>query len=94
MSFVTALKEQKNNYEAIYVYPNPFNTITNFEFVYNTKATQLIVYNINGELVANENVANQTRYQFQRNNLSNGMYFYVVQNKEGETIGRGKIVLQ
>ena len=94
LSFVTALKEQKNNYEAIYVYPNPFNTITNFEFVYNTKATQLIVYNINGELVANENVANQTRYQFQRNNLSNGMYFYVVQNKEGETIGRGKIVLQ
>ncbi len=75
LSFVTALKEQKNNYEAIYVYPNPFNTITNFEFVYNTKATQLIVYNINGELVANENVANQTRYQFQRNNLSNGMYF-------------------
>ena len=94
LSFVTAVKEQKNNYEAIYVYPNPFNTTTNFEFVYNTKATQLIVYNINGELVANENVANQTRYQFQRNNLSNGMYFYVVQNKEGETIGRGKIVLQ
>ncbi|MFN8284996.1 MAG: T9SS type A sorting domain-containing protein [Chitinophagales bacterium] len=94
LSFVTAVKEQKNNYEAIYVYPNPFNTITTFEFVYNTKAAQLIVYDVNGALVANENVANKTTYQFQRNNLSNGMYFYIVQNKEGEVIGRGKLILQ
>jgi hypothetical protein len=55
---------------------------------------QLIVYNINGDLVANENIAHLTRYQFHRNNLSNGMYFYVIQNNEGETIGRGKLVLQ
>jgi hypothetical protein len=69
-------------------------TSFNFEFVYNTKATQLIVYNINGELVANENITNQTTYQFHRNNLSNGMYFYVIQNSESEIIGRGKLVLQ
>lgn len=67
---------------------------TNFEFVYNTKAMQLIVYNINGDLVANENITHQTMCQFHRNNLSNGMYFYVIQNNEGETIGRGKLVLQ
>jgi uncharacterized repeat protein (TIGR01451 family) len=94
LSFVTAVNQQKANYEAIYVYPNPFNTTTNFEFVYNTKATQLLMYNVNGELVANENITNQTTYQFHRNNLSNGMYFYVIQNKEGEIISRGKIVLQ
>jgi len=93
LNIVTAVKEQKN-YEAIYVYPNPFNTNTNFEFVYNSKATQLVVYDVKGELVANENIANKTNYQFQRNNLPNGMYFYNIQNQEGEIIGRGKLVLQ
>ena len=94
LNLVTSVKQNNTIYEAIHVYPNPFTQTTNFEFVYNTKAMQLIVYNINGDLVANENITHQTMCQFHRNNLSNGMYFYVIQNNEGETIGRGKLVLQ
>ena len=94
LNIVTSVKQQSTNFEAIYVYPNPFANYTNFEFVYNTKASQLIVYDIKGQLVAKEIVSNKTTYQFQRNSLPNGMYFYNIENNEGETIGRGKLVLQ
>jgi hypothetical protein len=94
LSIVTGVKEQHPNYESIYVYPNPFSNTTNFEFVYNTKATQLIVYDIKGELVAQENISGKTTFQLQRANLFNGMYFYAVLNNSEEIIGRGKLVLQ
>lgn len=94
LSIITGVKEQYTNYESIYVYPNPFSNSTNFEFVYNTKAAQLIVYDIKGELVAQENISGKTTYPFYRNNLPNGMYFYNIENNAGEIIGRGKLVLQ
>ncbi|MBK6275656.1 MAG: T9SS type A sorting domain-containing protein [Saprospirales bacterium] len=59
--------------------------------MYNTKATQLIVYNINGDLVANENITHQTMCQFHRNNLSNGMYFYVIKTKKAKLLAAAKL---
>lgn len=94
LNLVTSVKQNNTIYEAIHVYPNPFTQTTNFEFVYNTKANQLIVYDVNGELVVQENIAGKTTFQLQRTNLPNGMYFYNIQNKDGEIIGRGKLVLQ
>jgi hypothetical protein len=94
LSIITNIKEQKNNYEPIFVYPNPFSNYTTFEFIYNTKATRLIVFDMKGELVKDEYISGKTTFQLQRNNLSNGMYFYNIQNNEGEIIGRGKLVLQ
>jgi hypothetical protein len=94
LNLVTSVKQNNTIYEAIHVYPNPFTQTTNFEFVYNTKANQLFIYDVNGELVVQENIAGKTTFQLQRTNLSNGMYFYNIQNKDGEIIGRGKLVLQ
>lgn len=94
LNLVTSVKQNNTIYEAIQVYPNPFTQTTNFEFVYNTKANQLFIYDVNGELVIQENIAGKTTFQLQRANLPNGMYFYNIQNKDGDIIGRGKLVLQ
>lgn len=94
LNLVTSVKQNNIVYEAINVYPNPFTQTTNFEFVYNTKAALLIIYDVNGELIMQENIVGKTMFQLQRYNLPNGMYFYNVQNKDGEIIGRGKLVLQ
>jgi hypothetical protein len=94
LNVITAVNRHINTYEPIHVYPNPFTQETTFEFVYNTKATKLFVYDIKGEMVAQQNVAFQTTCRFQPNNLQSGMYFYCVQNNNGEIVGRGKLVLQ
>jgi hypothetical protein len=94
LNLVTSVKQNNTIYEAIYVYPNPFTQTATFEFVYNTKANQLLIYDMKGNVVAQENIAGKTTFQLQRANLSNGMYFYAVLNNSEEIIGRGKLVLQ
>nr|HPH87816.1 T9SS type A sorting domain-containing protein [Chitinophagales bacterium] len=94
LNLVTSVKQNNTIYEAIYVYPNPFTQTATFEFVYNTKANQMLIYDLKGNVVAQENIAGKTTFQLQRANLSNGMYFYAVLNNSEEIIGRGKLVLQ
>ena len=62
-------------------YPNPFNPTTTIEFsIPKSGFTTLKIYNILGKEVAtlvsnNLNKGNHT-YQFERNNLASGIYYY------------------
>ncbi|MDB5225879.1 MAG: type sorting protein [Bacteroidota bacterium] len=91
-SLVTIVKEQ--NREEIKISPNPFRESTNFYFEENSKAKRLQLLDVNGKEIENINIANQSSYELQRNQLSKGLYFYVITDNKGMIVNRGKIIGQ
>lgn len=77
----------KNN---LLVYPNP--AVDNIIVAGVTEVSALVITDITGKLVSSEFLQNN------RNNINvskyeNGIYFYQVINKSGNTIGKGKFVV-
>jgi hypothetical protein len=78
------------------VYPNPFNSITNFEFsLSKSSETQLDIYDIKGSGLLSINFGNLKqgvhKYQLSLYNLSSGIYFYNF--KTGRFRNTGKLIL-
>lgn len=83
----------ENTNTELNVYPNPFSDQTVFEFT-DAKADKLFVTDITGKIVAVETINGATKYTFQRNELSSGMYFYRVISREQQLIAKGKLILR
>lgn len=91
---IIGVPELHNNSEALYIFPNPFNVSATLILpeTFNSKNTELIVYNIFGqELFRAEVKSNQIKLE--RGNLTNVIYFIQVINSKGN-IATGKFVLE
>ena len=93
---IAALFEQtiENDYKII-IYPNPFTNFITFKIspVLKQESKKLIfvLYDLLGkEIKRFENIKLNT-IEFNRENLSNGMYIYNIMNENG-IIGIGKII--
>lgn len=66
------------------LYPNPFHTTANLLIGKNRKYISIEIYNIIGMLLQKENISSQSII-IDRKTLENGIYFYKLINKNGET---------
>ena len=87
--FVEIIEENKKD-ETLIVYPNPvkenlFVQIPKIEEVY------IIIYSFNGRVIKSVK-SNYKKTDISVSNLPQGIYFLVVKNKEGQVIGKNKIV--
>jgi len=88
--------EVVNNYST--AYPNPFNSSANIKFsISKRNKLNVLIHDINGREVSREylgtlNTGHYT-YNFTALNLSSGVYFYTINDEEGISIFKGKLVL-
>ena len=77
------------------VFPNPFSEFTTFKFDEDLigEIKVLEIYNNLGSLVSKESTSTDL-IQFERNDLSSGMYFYSIYNGNDQLIDQGKISIQ
>ncbi|MDO9185136.1 MAG: T9SS type A sorting domain-containing protein [Bacteroidia bacterium] len=101
ISFLGISKNDGTN--VITIYPNPFNTSATLEIkgAVGNGNVALVVYDMVGREVKNIPLSNSqsnttqsgVSFTIDRNELSNGMYFYKVSNEDG-VIGSGKFSIQ
>ncbi len=84
----------------VFLYPNPFHSTATIStsalpiaIGITSHHAQLKIYNTMGALIRIETVTNITSYILNRNGLSEGLYFYELQNHDGGMIGTGKFVV-
>lgn len=84
----------KNN-TGVSVYPNPFYKETVFYFNIDTFENNIIIelYDITGKKIAQYNIKDSREFIFNRNNISEGIYLYMVKNST-ELIGSGKLLIR
>ncbi len=87
-----------NNINSISVSPNPFHqTTTISDRRQRQKATEkslLKIFNSMGALVHEEDIPNVNSYILHRDDLSDGLYFFELQNENHELIGNGKFIIE
>ena len=80
-------------YRIPYVYPNPFNNVTNIRFVGSlSEPVKIYIYNLNGKQVDYKEIVPTydgiQKISFQLNTESTGLYFYRIVDKTGEYTGK------
>jgi hypothetical protein len=79
---------------AIAIGPNPFSNYTIFQLPSSKKAERnLLVYDLLGNLVREEQMGFETNYRFNRENLVAGVYLYRIVNANKSIIFNGKLVI-
>lgn len=95
-NFMVAIPEEpgKENLNPIKIYPNPFLTEATVELknALHGKAA-FSVYTAEGRLVRREQFIGK-KFQFKRNGLPSGIYFFEIVGQHGQQLGNGKIVLK
>ena len=76
------------NPDAVNIYPNPANNFINIENKLNANLS-FNLYSINGQLVASKSTTGNTSMDISM--LSAGMYFFAVNDDQGNAIKQGKI---
>ena len=92
-SLISAEQYEPYLYFRLQPYPNPFSETTTLEIKNGKKQYyDLKIYDLFGREVRKYEIRNQ-KTEILRNNLSSGMYFYQVKDKE-QIIGTGKLIVQ
>lgn len=81
--------------QSINIYPNPASDIIHFDFSNKTEFSKntISIYNIEGKLIQNINVPENTSNISFKVNLENGLYFYrFLSDKEIKAIGKFNII--
>lgn len=90
---ITAVNEIDFPSVAIHVYPNPFVETATFEISGETfQKLNFTLFDLTGKLVRRATYASSS-FQFQRQDLSPGMYVYRIES-DGRWISTGKIIIQ
>ncbi|HOY49179.1 MAG TPA: T9SS type A sorting domain-containing protein, partial [Flavobacteriales bacterium] len=88
---ITAISENATNENRVKIYPNPFTSLTTFEFP-NSAPSQLVISDALGRTVKSLNT-NSDKIQLSSEGLANGLYFYRV-SSNGKQIDAGKLIIQ
>ena len=76
------------------VFPNPFLEQAVFRFDDNeSRDVHFMVFDVTGRMVFEENYQSVNQFDFNRQNMTSGLYFYVIKSN-GKTINKGKIIAQ
>lgn len=88
----TAIKNIPEKKSEITIYPNPFTTTATIVIPSETRNLTFTLYDVLGQEVFKQQILNP-KSQILNPNLSNGIYFYQISDKE-KNISRGKLVKQ
>jgi Secretion system C-terminal sorting domain len=75
------------------VFPNPFSESAVVEFNYKSGNYSFLLYSPTGQLVRKIEKINSNRIQVEKNNLTEGMYFFQLKNTF-EIIASGKLIIE
>jgi uncharacterized repeat protein (TIGR01451 family) len=90
-NFITVKIHELDKNARLEVYPNPLVNQTTFELqMDDLKDWELQVYNLNGQLIRQENTSGNTLI-FERGNLANGVYYFRVVS-DNHVLAEGKLV--
>jgi hypothetical protein len=93
ISFSTGINDTDNS-DDISVSPNPFNDVTTFEIHSNKNETYSFeLTDVLGKNVRSITGISEKQFQFSRNGLENGIYFYKIYSSES-VIGVGKLIIE
>jgi len=76
------------------LFPNPFTDKTTFTIAGNPQNTMLNIFNIQGQKVKSFYVGNAKEYVMNRDDLSEGIYFYELIDSNSKPLVTGKIVVE
>lgn len=89
----TSLQEPLQTQDEITVYPNPFHSNTNLKLPSEPQsAFSLQIFDMLGTKIKEINNISGSVYSLQRDNLTKGLYMYVLINKNGQICGTGKLI--
>ena len=92
--FGVGFSETQKNSAGIKVYPNPFNAYTTIEFKNLKKEKHtLTIYNSLGQLVRQFDNISNGQIRIERDNLTNGLYFFQLRT-DSEIIGNRKFIIE
>ncbi len=88
----TSVKELVNQ-QVIKVYPNPFRDYLTFEYLdLNRKSLPTIrLFDVTGKLI-HQQIMDEINFEMPIPAIPNGLYFYQLVGRNGEMLGRGKVV--
>lgn len=89
---LTSIKNVSANSSSTKVFPNPFHTSTTFEVNSDFKNAELKIYNTFGVQVRQVKITSQNT-TINRDELSDGIYFFKAISKSGRTLN-GKFIVQ
>ncbi len=86
--------EEQNNLNDVVIFPNPFSESATISIIGQLKMDngEFIIYDVYGRKVKKLSIINSP-FSIQRDDLSQGMYFYEVRDGE-KTIGKGKLIAE
>lgn len=90
------ISNQLNIYEhGVQVYPNPFSESTSIEIIEPIEVNEIIlrIFDKNGAELRQEIIQNQSIFQFHRQDLAPGLYFYSIES-DGKILDGGKLSVQ
>jgi len=78
----------------IIIYPNPFNNSTTIEIRNTTGCPcDLVLYDPLGRMVEKMDINKNGKLVLNRNEISTGIYFFMVRDDEQKVVGKGKVVV-
>lgn len=86
------INESVNSKTKSIVYPNPFSENSTIYLSKPVKDARLAVYNTNGQIVSNQKNIQGQKIELGRSNLSNGIYFFQLQ-EYNTVISTGKLIV-
>jgi hypothetical protein len=78
-------------YNTVSIYPNPAKDFVSIDIPENINQAQLSIYNLTGQLISQKQIT-QFNQQIPILELDNGIYIFVIQNKD-KVIGRQRVVI-
>ncbi len=87
-SDIVSITRETNSFDVIGFYPNPVHSFATIELNQNTTNAILLIYNITGLVVQQTENINGQFISFERNDLPDGTYFYVIIQNEKKLIGK------
>ena len=95
---VTGINEITSTANPVQVYPNPFSSSTTIMIDKNLFAAEkqlsFYLYDVLGNVVSKTEPVSTADLSFNKNDLTNGIYFWKVFSGKGNEISKGKLVIQ
>jgi hypothetical protein len=91
----SGIKDIKNpDLFEVHLFPNPMEDRSIIQIVSKDySGLKLNLYNSNGQLISSNNINSDHQFIIKKNNLTSGIYFYTVIDKEGQT-KTGKLIIK
>jgi len=75
-------------------YPNPFSTKTIIDLSSFSNAQTLVLTDVLGRSLQTFPIKNQTTFELEKGSLENGLYYYLIYNKGGAPLAKGRVILE